>query len=182
MARLGRPRKAMATRHACGKIKISAEELERRKQPRSIEDVDPTPETIARRTAAFGNPKAEKELCCPIDLLSAHLTEEQYYAGRFARTVYARYCIAIRAPRVTAGQLRDFVQGNGHSEPMDADAARAAVEAYQDTITAIRRYSFRSLKEVERVMHGSMPRSLDALAMGLTALADHMGLKERRAA
>jgi hypothetical protein len=181
MARLGRPRKAMATRHPCGKVKISAEELERRKRPRSLEDVDPTPEIIARRQALFGNWKAVREEVCPVDRLAGKLTEEQYYAGRYARTVYARYCIAIRAPRVTAGQLRDFVQGSGESG-MTYDQARAAVAEYLDAVTAIRRYSYRSLLEVQRVMHGSPPRSLDVLAIGLTALADHLGFTRSEAA
>lgn len=171
----------MAKRHPCGKVRIDAAELERRKTPRRDENVPPTPETTLRRQAAFGDPKAQKELCCPIDLLSEHLTQEQYYAGRYARSVYARYCIAIRAPRVVSGQLTDFIQGGGGS-PMDSDQAREAVSSYQDAVLAVRRYSFRSLKELERVMHGSMPRSLDALSSGLQALADHMGFERRKAA
>jgi hypothetical protein len=113
--------------------------------------------------------------------VAARLTEEQYHAGRYARTVYARYVVAIRAPRITAGQLRDYVQGSGEGG-MTYDQARAAVAEYLDAVTAIRRYSFRSLKEVERIMHGSPPRSLDALIVGLTALADHMGMFRRDAA
>jgi len=180
MARLGRPRKAMAVRHRCGKVKISADELERRKAPRG-ETIEPTPETIARRMALFGDYRAVREEVCPIDRVAAKLTEEQYNAGRYARTVYARYVVAIRAPRVTAGQLRDYVQGSGESG-MTLDQAQAAVAEYLDVVTAIRRYSFRSLKEVERIMHGSPPRSLDVLAVGLTALADHMGMFRREAA
>lgn len=149
--------------------------------PRKAEVIDPTPETMARRTAAFGNYKAEKELCCPIDLLSARLTVEQAWAGRYARTAYARFCIAIGAPKVVAGQLRDYVQGGGGSS-MNEDQAISAVKAYQDMTLAIRRYSFRSLKEVERVMHGSLPKNFDALAVGLTALADHLGFEEQKAA
>ena len=178
--RAGRKRK-QGDRYPCGKRMPSPEELQRRMTPRKPETVDPTPETLARRTAAFGNPKAEAELCCPVDLLRGRLTPEQFYAGRYARTVYARYCIAIGAPKVVAGQLRDFVQGGGGSA-MNEDQAIEAVKQYQAATLAIRRYSFRSLKEVERVMHGSMPRSFDALAIGLTALADYLGIEAREAA
>lgn len=178
--RAGRKRKA-GDRYRCGKLIPSPEELERRMTPRKPETVDPTPETIARRTAAFGNPKAEAELCCPIDLLGKRLTQEQAWAGRYARSTYARFCIAIGAPKIVAGQLRDYVQGGGGTS-MNEDQAIAAVKAYQDMTLAIRRYSFRSLKEVERVCHGSMPRNFDALAVGLTALADHLGFEEQRAA
>ena len=177
---VGRRRKN-GPRYPSGKLRPSPEELERRMTKRAPETIDPTPETIARRTAAFGNHKAERELCCPIDLLSNRLTTEQAWAGRYARTVYARYCIAIMAPRVTAGQLRDYIQGGGGAG-MDEEQAMAAVASYQDMTLAIRRYSFRSLKEVERIMHGSGPRHFEALAVGLTALADHLGFEERKAA
>lgn len=177
---VGRRRKN-GPRYPCGKPRPSEEELERRMSKRAPETIDPTPETIARRTAAFGNHKAERELCCPIDLLSKRLTTEQAWAGRYARSVYARYCIAIMAPRVTAGQLRDYVQGGGGTA-MDEEQAKAVVSQYQDMTIAIRRYSFRSLKEVERIMHGSMPRNFEAMAVGLTALADHLGFEERNAA
>jgi hypothetical protein len=178
--RAGRKRK-IKERYPCGKVKPSPEELERRMTPRKPEIVDPTPETIARRTAAFGNPKAEGELCCPVDRMRHALSEEQYWAARYARSAYARYCIAIGAPKVVAGQLRDYVQGGGGT-PMDTDQAQAAVKAYVELTTSIRRYSFRSLKEVERVMHGSMPRNFDAFAVGLTALADYLGYERREAA
>jgi hypothetical protein len=82
---------------------------------------------------------------------------------------------------VTAGQLRDFVQGSGEGG-MTYDQARAAVADYLDAVTAIRRYSYRSLLEVQRVMHGSPPRSLDVLCVGLTALADHLGYTRADAA
>jgi hypothetical protein len=155
-------------------------EIERRKIPRG-EVIEPTPETIARRQALWGDYRAVREEVCPVDRVAARLTEEQYYAGRYARTVYARYVIAIRAPRVTAGHLRDYVQGSGEGG-MTLDQAQAAVAEYLEVVTAIRRYSYRSLREVQRVMHGSPPRSLDVLAIGLTALADHMGMYKREAA
>jgi len=177
---VGRRRKN-GPRYPSGKLRPSEEELERRMTKRAPETIDPTPETIARRTAAFGHYKAERELCCPVDMLAAKLTTEQAWAGRYARSVYARYCIAIMAPRVTAGQLRDYVQGGGGAA-MDEEQAMAAVSQYQDMTLAIRRYSFRSLKEVERIMHGSQPKNFDALAVGLTALADHLGFQEQRAA
>lgn len=179
MGRLGRPRK-IGTRYRSGDLKPSAEEIERRKTPRG-ETVEPTPETIARRMALFGDWKAVREEVCPVDRVAARLTEEQYHAGRYARAVYARYVVAIRAPRITAGQLRDFVQGSGEGG-MTYDQARAAVAEYLDAVTAIRRYSYRSLLEVQRVMHGSPPRSLDVLAVGLTALADHLGFAKSEAA
>lgn len=177
---VGRRRKS-GPRYPSGKLRPSQEEIDRRMAKREPQTIDPTPETIARRTAAFGNYKAERELCCPIDLLSNRLTAEQAWAGRYARSAYARYCAAIMAPRVVAGQLRDFVQGGGGTT-MNEDQAMEAVKAYQDLTIAIRRYSYRSLKEVERIMHGSMPRSLDSLAMGLTALADHLGFEIKDAA
>ena len=155
-------------------------EIERRKTPRG-EVIEPTPETIARRQALFGDWKAVREEVCPVDRVAARLTEEQYHAGRYARAVYARYVVAIRAPRMTAGQLRDFVQGSGEGG-MTLDQAQAAVAEYLDAVTAIRRYSYRSLREVQRVMHGSPPRSLDVLAVGLTALADHLGYTRADAA
>jgi hypothetical protein len=161
-------------------LRPTAEEIERRKTPRG-ERIDPTPETIARRQALFGDWKAVREEVCPVDRVAARLTEEQYHAGRYARAVYARYVVAIRAPRVTAGQLRDYVQGSGEGG-MTYDQARAAVAEYLDAVTAIRRYSYRSLLEVQRVMHGSPPRSLDVLAVGLTALADHLGFTRADAA
>ena len=179
MGRLGRPRKA-GLRYACGKPRLSDEEINRRKAPRG-ERIDPTPETIARRQALFGDYRAVREEVCPVDRVAARLTEEQYHAGRYARAVYARYVVAIRAPRVTAGQLRDFVQGSGEGG-MTLDQAQAAVAEYLDAVTAIRRYSYRSLLEVQRVMHGSPPRSLDVLAVGLTALADHLGFTRADAA
>lgn len=179
MGRLGRPRKAGA-RYPSGGLRPSAEEIERRKTPRG-ERIDPTPETIARRHALFGDWKAVREEVCPVDRVAARLTEEQYHAGRYARAVYARYVVAIRAPRVTAGQLRDFVQGSGEGG-MTLDQAQAAVAEYLDAVTAIRRYSYRSLREVQRIMHGSPPRSLDVLAVGLTALADHLGFTRADAA
>lgn len=179
MGRLGRPRK-QGQRYPSGDPRPTAEEIERRKTPRG-ERIDPTPETIARRQALFGDWKAVREEVCPVDRVAARLTEEQYHAGRYARAVYARYVVAIRAPRVTAGQLRDFVQGSGEGG-MTYDQARAAVAEYLDAVTAIRRYSYRSLLEVQRVMHGSPPRSLDVLAVGLTALADHLGFTRADAA
>ncbi len=179
MGRLGRPRKA-GPRYPCGKPRLSDEEIERRKTPRG-EVIEPTAETMARRMALFGDWRAVREEVCPVDRVAARLTEEQYHAGRYARTVYARYVVAIRAPRVTAGQLRDFVQGSGEGG-MTLEQAQAAVAEYLEVVTAIRRYSYRSLREVQRVMHGSPPRSLDVLAIGLTALADHMGMFRREAA
>ena len=179
MGRLGRPRK-QGPRYACGKPRPTDAEIERRKTPRG-ETVEPTPETIARRQALFGDYRAVREEVCPLDRVAARLTEEQYHAGRYARAVYARYVVAIRAPRITAGQLRDFVQGSGEGG-MTYDQARAAVAEYLDAVTAIRRYSYRSLLEVQRVMHGSPPRSLDVLAVGLTALADHLGFAKSEAA
>ena len=178
--RAGRKRKA-GPRYPCGQRKLSQEELDRRMTPRKPETVDPTPEVIARRLAAFGDLKAEAELCCPVDLLRRKLSEQQYWAGRYARTVYARYCIAIGAPRVVAGQFRDYVQGAGNSS-MGEDQAKAAVKAYQEMILAVSRYSRRSLKEVERVAHGSMPRSVDTLKVGLQALADYLGFEARSVA
>ena len=177
---VGRRRKN-GPRYPSGKLRPSEEELERRMTKRAPETIDPTPETIARRTAAFGNYKAERELCCPIDLLSNRLTTEQAWAGRYARTVYARFLIAICAPKIVAGQMRDYIQGGGGTT-MNEEQAKAAVSQYQDMTLAIRRYSFRSLKEVERIMHGSGPRNFEALAVGLTALADHLGIQEKRAA
>lgn len=177
MGRLGRPRNVMAQRYPSGDPRPSAEEIERRKAPRG-ERVDPTPEVTARRAALFDDPKAWMEECCPIDRLAKQLTEEQYHAGRYARSTYARYCIAIGAPRLVAGQLSDFIQGGGGS-PMDHDQAMEAVKQYHEMVTIIRRYSLRSLKEVERVTHGSMPRSVDVLRGGLTALAEYLGLYRR---
>jgi len=179
MGRLGRPRK-IGTRYKSGDLRPTEAEIERRKTPRG-EVVEPTAETMARRMALFGDWKAVREEVCPVDRVAARLTEEQYHAGRYARTVYARYVVAIRAPRVTAGQLRDFVQGSGEGG-MTLEQAQAAVAEYLEVVTAIRRYSYRSLREVQRVMHGSPPRSLDVLAIGLTALADHMGMFRREAA
>lgn len=143
--------------------------------PRKPEVVDPTPETIGRRVVAFGDWRSARELCSPVDLLFRQLDERQQWAGQYARVTYARYCIAINAPRLVSGQLRDLVEGGG-SSGMDEEAAQAAVEAYSQMITAIRRYSLRSLKQVERIMHGSMPRDVQAMKDGLTALADHMKL------
>jgi len=179
MGRLGRPRK-QGQRYPSGGLRPTEAEIERRKTPRG-EVIEPTAETMARRMALFGDWKAVREEVCPVDRVAARLTEEQYHAGRYARTVYARYVVAIRAPRVTAGQLRDYVQGSGEGG-MTLDQAIAAKNEYIEVVTAIRRYSFRSLKEVERIMHGSPPRSLDALIVGLTALADHMGMFRREAA
>jgi len=179
MGRLGRPRK-QGQRYPSGGLRPTEAEIERRKTPRG-EVIEPTAETMARRMALFGDWKAVREEVCPVDRVAARLTEEQYHAGRYARTVYARYVVAIRAPRVTAGQLRDFVQGSGEGG-MTLEQAIAAKNEYIEVVTAIRRYSFRSLKEVERIMHGSPPRSLDALIVGLTALADHMGMFKREAA
>ena len=179
MGRLGRPRK-QGQRYPSGGLRPTEAEIERRKTPRG-EVIEPTPETIARRQALFGDYRAVREEVCPVDRVAARLTEEQYHAGRYARTVYARYVVAIRAPRVTAGQLRDYVQGSGEGG-MTLDQAQAAVAEYLEVVTAIRRYSYRSLREVQRVMHGSPPRSLDVLAIGLTALADHMGMFRREAA
>jgi hypothetical protein len=179
--RAGRKRKP-GERYACGKLRVSEEELQRRMTPREAQPPDHgTPENQARRVALFGSPKATGELSCPVDLLRSRLSEPQIFAGRIARSTYARYCAAIMAPRVVAGQLTDFVEGSRTSS-MTPEAAQRAVEDYKDLITAIRRYSFRSLKEVERVMHGSLPRNFDALAVGLTALADHLGFEEREAA
>lgn len=179
--RAGRKRKLKA-RYPCGKLRVSPDELERRMTPREAKPDDHgTPEIQARRAAIFGSPKAGGELNCPVDLLRKRLTEPQYFAGRIARSTYARYCAAIMAPRVVAGQMTDYVEGS-RSSSMTPEAAQKAVDDYKDIITAIRRYSFRSLKEVERVMHGSLPRNFDALAVGLTALADHLGIEERAAA
>jgi hypothetical protein len=179
MGRLGRPRK-QGQRYPSGGLRPTEAEIERRKTPRG-EVIEPTPETIARRQALFGDYRLAREEVCPVDRVAARLTEEQYHAGRYARTVYARYVVAIRAPRVTAGQLRDYVQGSGEGG-MTLEQAQAAVAEYLEVVTAIRRYSYRSLREVQRVMHGSPPRSLDVLAVGLTALADHMGMFRREAA
>lgn len=165
---VGRRRKSGVKRHPNG-------------QPNYYERVDPTPETQARRLAVFGDPKARGELNCPVDLLKKALTEEQYWAGRAARSTYARYQAAIMAPRTVAGQLQDYIQGGG-GEPMDADAAQEAVSNYAEMITAVRRYSFRALKEVERVMRGAMPRDVDILKLGLEAICDHLDLRRKKAA
>ena len=82
--RAGRKRK-QGDRYPCGKRMPSPEELKRRMTPRKPETIDPTPEIMARRTAAFGNHKAEAELCCPVDMLRSKLTPEQFYAGRYAQ-------------------------------------------------------------------------------------------------
>ncbi len=179
MGRLGRPRKA-GPRYPCGKPRLSDEEINRRKAPRG-EVIEPTPETIARRQALFGDYRLAREEVCPVDRVAARLTEEQYHAGRYARTVYARYVVAIRAPRLVSGPLREFVQGSGEGG-MTLEQAIAAKNEYIEAVTAIRRYSLRALKDVERVMRGSPPRSIDNLAIGLTALADHMGMFKREAA
>lgn len=180
--RAGRKRKN-GERYPSGKLRPSAEELERRMTPRKAEVIDPTPETMARRVAVFGcAPKPgqqQGELASVLNYLP--LTVEQRWAAEYAVSAYARFVIAIRAPRVTTGNLSDYVEGGGGS-PWSDEQAISAVKAYQDMTLAIRRYSFRSLKEVERVMHGSLPRNFDALAVGLTALADHLGFEEQRAA
>jgi hypothetical protein len=180
MGRLGRPRKKNAQRYSSGRLRPTAEEIERWKTPRG-EVIEPTPETIARRQALFGDYKLAREEVCPVDRVAARLTEEQYHAGRYARTVYARYFVAIYGPRVVSGPLREFVQGSGEGG-MTCEQALAAKDEYLDAVNAVARYSQRALKDVERVMRGSPPRSIDNLAIGLTALADHLGMYKREAA
>lgn len=175
----GRKRK-LRPRYPCGKVRPTPDELAKRMAPRN-ETIEPTPETIRRRTEVFGDAKAIGELDCPLDRLRHRLSDEQYWAGRYARTVYARYCIAIGMPRLVAGQLTEYIQGGG-TMPMGEDQAAAAVKEYLAAITAIRRYSRRSLIDVQRIMHGGMPRNIVVLATGLTALADFMGLKAQRVA
>ena len=179
MGRLGRPRKAGA-RYPSGGLRPTDAEIERRKTPRG-ETVEPTPETIARRQALFGDYRAVREEVCPIDRVAARLTEEQYHAGRYARAVYARYVVAICGPRIVSGPLREFVQGSSEGG-MTTEQAIAAKNEYLDAVNAVARYSQRALKEVERIMRGSPPRSLDVLAVGLTALADHLGFTRADAA
>lgn len=179
MGRLGRPRK-QGHRYPSGGLRPTAEEIERRKTPRG-ERIDPTPETIARRQALFGDYRAVREEVCPVDRVAARLTEEQYHAGRYARAVYARYVVAIYGPRVVSGPLREFVQGSGEGG-MTCEQALAAKDEYLDAVNAVARYSRRALKDVERIMRGSPPRSIDNLAIGLTALADHLGMFKRDAA
>lgn len=178
MAR-GRKRK-IGARWPSGDIRLSPEVVARRMQPRG-EVIEPTPEIIAQRIEVFGSPKAVGELACPLDRMRSLLTQEQYWAGCYARTVYARYCLAIGMPRLVAGQLTDYVEGGG-SMPMSEDQAQKAVQDYINATQAVARYSRRSLLEVKRVMHGSPPRSLDMLATGLTALADFIGLRQKKSA
>ncbi len=176
MGRLGRPRKAGA-RYPSGGLRPTEAEIERRKTPRG-EVIEPTPETIARRQALFGDYRLAREEVCPVDRVAARLTEEQYHAGRYARTVYARYVVAICGPRIVSGPLREFVQGSGEGG-MTCEQALAAKDEYLDAVNAVARYSQRALKDVERIMRGSPPRSIDNLAAGLTALADHLGIFKR---
>ena len=167
----GRPRK-FRPRKPCGRLRQEAMEPAIDKG---------TPETQARRSEAFGKPDAHGQLDRVLDRLRARLTTEQYWAGDIACMAYERYNAAIHAPRVVAGQLQDFVQGGGVSS-VDPEAAQKAVDRYRDIISAIRRYSLRSLKQVERVMRGSRPTDIDALRVGLTALADHLGFQAAQAA
>lgn len=175
----GRKRK-MGPRWPSGNIRLSPDVVAKRMEPRG-EVIEPTPETLARRTAVFGNPKAVGELACPLDRMRSLLTQEQYWAGCYARTVYARYCIAIGMPRLVAGQLTDYVEGGG-SMPMDEEQAAKAVQDYVAATQAVARYSRRALLEVKRIMHGAPPRSIDMLATGLTALADFIGLRQKKSA
>jgi hypothetical protein len=151
-------------------------------QPLYSERIEPTEEMKAQRIAAFGDWKVRGELNCPADRLKASLSEEQYWAAKIARQTYSRYLAAIHAPRCVSGQLEDYVESGSAGEPMDADSAQQAVKRYTDLITAIRLYSFRGLKEIERLMDGRKHRDLDHLKLGLEAICGYLNLRERKAA
>jgi hypothetical protein len=150
-------------------------------QPLYNEKIEPTPETKARREALFGHWAERGELNCPIDCLRSRLTKEQFWAGRLARSTYARYAIAIGCPRVVAGMLEDYIEGGG-GDPVTPETRAEAVKKYNDLITAIGKSSRTGLKEVERIMHGSPPRNFENLIRGLEAICDYLDLRERKVA
>jgi hypothetical protein len=172
--RAGRKRK-LGDRKPCGRLQ---------------QDESPdrgTPEFQARRREAFGNvhSKHGRELICPVDRLEKQLTKAQYRAGRKVRSIFARYCIAIGAPRCVSGMLDEFIQG-GSVEPVTPLNAMDAVIDYRYMVAEIRNetraaykglvkypdaVALRVLRDVERIMRGSMPKDIFILKVGLNVVS-----------
>lgn len=178
----GRPRKSTAKRYPNG-------------QPvrEQKEDDLGTPEHQVRKRRAFGRNAGHRELNCPVDILEAQkrLTFGQHRAGRIARDTFARYCIAINAPRVVSGPLQDFVEGRMiAAEPLNA---RTCVREYQEMIRFTRLWvigHYRNLvrrsdvlaaaacRDLERIMRGDMPRNLFTLKLALNAVMELHKIEE----
>lgn len=179
---VGRPRKSTARRYPNGQPV---------REPR--EDDLGTEEEQARKRRVFGAKARHRELSCPVDVLEAQgrLTTCQHRAGRIARDTFARYCIAINAPRVVSGPLEDFVEGRMiPAEPMNA---KACVREYDEMMQFVRTWvvgHYRTLvinpealaysiqRELERVMRGSMPRNLLSLKLALNAVMELHKIEE----
>lgn len=173
----------MAARKPCGRL---------RQEP-TVEPppVPPTAEVAARRAALLGSASETGELECPITLLGSRLDAEQAYAARRAKSVYARYAVAIQPPRVVVGSLRDYVQGSGAGPalpPESADEYKAEFEDMRRAVLREVKWRFRlnqnragpasrqAWREVYSLMMGRMPRNLDALRYGLDAIVLHYDL------
>lgn len=179
---VGRPRKSTACRYPNGQPV---------REPR--EDDLGTEEEQARKRRVFGAKARHRELSCPVDVLEAQgrLTTCQHRAGRIARDTFARYCIAINAPRVVSGPLEDFVEGRMIAlEPLNA---RTCVREYQEMIRFTRLWVFghyRNLvkrpevlsaaacRDLERIMRGDMPRNLFTLKLALNAVMELHKIEE----
>lgn len=186
---VGRRRKSLAPRHACGKV-VQRYEREHNPEP----DPTPTPEIQARRTAIFGSPTASGELECPISILGNRLDYDQRKAARLARTNYRRFTAVILPPRVVAGQLTDFVQGSAAMPilPDDLDALKADYEQLRRAVLREVKYRFRgspsragpisrqAWREVHGLAQGRTPRNLHALRLGLDAIVLHYDLAKAK--
>jgi hypothetical protein len=151
-------------------------------QPLYSERIEPTEETKAKRIEAFGDWKARGELNSVVDHLRASLSEEQFWAARIACQTYARYQAALHSPRCVTGQLEDYIQGGGQTEPMDPDSAQKAVKKYCELIRCVQVFSRRGLLELQRIMHGTRPRDIDHLKLALEAIIAYLDLRKQKAA
>ena len=174
--RTGRPRKSMAPRKPCGRL---------RQTPAEPDNAWPTPEVMARRKALLGSASARGELECPITLLGARLDQDQAYAARKARSIYDRHAVAIQPPRVVIGSLRDYVQGSGAGSALAPDAAdrfKADFEELRRAVLREVRWRFRlnpdraapaarqAWRELQSLMQGRLPRNQSALIYALDAI------------
>lgn len=183
MARLGRPRKAMARRKPCGRLYQAQKQAE--------DNVWPTPEVMNRRKALLGSASEVGELECPITLLGRHLEKEQAWAARKAKVTYGRYMIAVQPPRIVCGALQDYVQGSGIGPMISTELADEYRDGFEEMRRAVLRevrFRFRdspermgpaarqAWREVHSLMQGKMPRNIHALRYGLDAIVRHYDL------
>ncbi len=188
MARAGRPRKNLAARHPCGKIRRDTHD------PTEAAVTYGTPETQARRTALLGQPNAHGEIDFPLAHLRGKLDADQLMAAGKAMAVHGRFnARAMCAPRLVSGNMGDFIQSSGGGEPVTPEDQAEAKQEYEQLRRAVLREvrhrlnalgalkagaaSRQAWREVVRLCKAEKHINLYALRLGLDAIIEHYDLK-----